>query len=125
MKRALGLALTIVLVGAIVSTAHAQAPQNDAKWGQGSPTGGQGKITGSGTYTEAAGWTAIACIMTAIPTGGGPIFQQPGAQPAGGNWGAITIQNLQPGQYTVFAQVTFRNNATGARENKATATAIV
>jgi hypothetical protein len=96
-----------LIVSAALAT-EAKAQTNAVMWGAGQPTTAAGSISGSGTYTTAAGWTAVSVSMTALPTGGGMGTTVGGAAPAGGNWGKITINGLPTGSYTVVVTIGYR-----------------
>jgi hypothetical protein len=82
-------------------------PPGTMSWGQGQPVGGQGKVTGSGTYTVACCWNATSFALNALPVGGGQASSTVG-QACGANWGPIVINNLAAGQYTVYGSMTVK-----------------
>jgi hypothetical protein len=53
----------------------------------------------------------MSVLLQATPTGGGIGSSKPGAAPASGMWGAITIDSLATGQYAVFAIVNITDGA--------------
>jgi hypothetical protein len=102
--------LLAFLVLFLACSVCAAANNNTVVWGAGQPTvPNAGTVSGSGTYTVANGWTPQTVQMTAYPTGGGMGVTVAGAQPANGNWGPIVINNLPTGQYTIVAQIAFKN----------------
>src|SRR5579875_3309093 len=105
LKEAMTCRLMALVILATVSSlslpGSVAAQTNSVSWDSGQPQSpAPGKITGSGTYTLAPGWSPQTVILTAIPTNGGEPIIQAGNQPAGGKWGTITMMGVPAGQYT-------------------------
>lgn len=99
-----GIGVILVLA---VFTAEAKAqPFGTALINQ--PTSGGGSITASGGYTVKCGYTVSTATLYAIPTATGLGSYSPAQlNPLGGNWGPLTIPNLNgtaanPTTYNVY-----------------------
>jgi hypothetical protein len=99
----MGSAFVVLLV---LATAVYAATAGSVAWGTGQPTVAAGTITGSGTYTVNAGWTASSSVLVAIPTNGGSPLLMAGAV-GGGKWGPITLNSVPTGQYNVYGEVIY------------------
>lgn len=94
---------------AIVSTLAAFAAEANAM-PQGSivinpaPTVGAGSITAKGDYENVNGWAPGAVQLQVLPMNGGLQATATAAAPPSCNvWGPITVSNLSPGSYAVYA----------------------
>lgn len=84
------------------------------------PTGGKGTVSGSGTYTvNNANWTVSAIRLCAVQSNGGTKYVTPATvgnmnnngtgKWDNGNNGVVSITNLPPGAYTVYAELDLKN----------------
>lgn len=90
---------TVLIIFALAAIFPSKtAAQTNSITIQPAPTTGAGSVTARGVYTTMAGWNVGMVNLNVVPAAGGLSQQAIGKAPAGGNWGPITITNLNVNQ---------------------------